>query len=54
MRLISYKQPNACSIAWLWMSTQTNNDTLHAQSLAGGSLAGGLQPRKTEKGTNAL
>jgi hypothetical protein len=34
------------SLVWLWMYTQPNNDTLHAKSLAGGSLAS-----KTEKGT---
>jgi hypothetical protein len=39
------------SLAWLWMSTQPNNDTLHAQSLAGESLAGGMQARKTKKET---
>jgi hypothetical protein len=33
------------------MSTQPNNDTLHAQSLAGGSLTGGMQARKIEKRT---
>jgi hypothetical protein len=33
------------------MSTQPNNDTLHAQSLTGGSLAGVMQATKTEKGT---
>jgi hypothetical protein len=52
MRLISYKQPNALiSLAWLWMCTQPNNDTMHADSLAGGSLTGGSLARKTEKGT---
>jgi hypothetical protein len=33
------------------MSMQPNNDTLHAQSLTGGSLTGAMQAMKTEKGT---
>jgi hypothetical protein len=33
------------------MSTQPNNDTLHAQNLARGNLTGGMQARITEKGT---
>jgi hypothetical protein len=39
------------SLAWLWMYTQPNNDTLHVESLAGRSLAGGSMAEKTEKGT---
>jgi hypothetical protein len=53
MRLIYLVQAtkHLLSLAWLWRLYQPNNDTLHARSLAGGSLDGGMQARKTEKGT---
>jgi hypothetical protein len=35
------------------MSTQPNNDTLRAQSLVGGSLAGGSLARKQRREPNA-
>jgi hypothetical protein len=37
------------SLAWLWMCTQPNNDTMHTERLA--RLAEGSLVRKTEKET---
>jgi hypothetical protein len=39
------------SLAWLWMCTQPNNDTMHTERLA--RLAEGSLVRKTEKEPNA-
>jgi hypothetical protein len=39
------------SLAWPWMCTHPNNDTLHAASLAGGNITEGSLIRKKEKET---